>query len=450
MALSPRLSIEFANRLVRLDHKPLKLSKRFFNLYCYLAVMRKDDPLRNEGYAECEQIRNLPLWGKNQPVSIGKQISRHVAVMKRRSQNVIQSGQKVGGPFRFARSPSHIKLDVLTGSIVSYLALTDLGPVSMDDQLPRFFRFAEHYWRGSDHFNDGLLVEANKSYGRALRVAPAPHHWLATAFQIQRIHERLGEYEQVSALRLAIRKRLKMTGRYQLWAEARDLAFAALMELRNKRLNAAERFYLRALAKAGNHGLFDVIGSCHNGLEVIEKQRGNFSEAMDHYFRALDAWLLVDYFYGFQSVFFNIGVIYRSWGAQMAESGFPREAKEKYEKAIIWTEGGMSICTKLGIGYDMSEDKVLLSHLYRKIGKIEKALGLATEALNEAKMSGNQKSLALATRQLATALLAKGKKDDAARLIKATYRKLKPVFAALLGDPLLKMLELQPSTTSPA
>jgi tetratricopeptide (TPR) repeat protein len=442
--LSSRLSIEFANRVIKLGTRPLKLTPRFFDLYCYLAVMRLDDPLHNEGYVDCDQVRALVLWSRNQSLSIGKQISRHVLSMQKRHRNVIQSGQKVGGPFRLSLAPSRIRLDVPTSTIVAHLALSDVVSTSSTDQLRQFFKFAEYYWRGSDFFNDGRLHEARDSYQRALRVASASHHWLASAFQIQRILERVGEYGKVPALRRAIRNNLSKTGRYQPWAEARNLVLSALTELRNKQLDAAEGLYLKALAKTGSTGPFDVVGYCHNGLGVIEKKRGHFPEAMNHYFKALDAWLLVDYFYGFQSVFFNIGAIYDAWASQMAESGFPDEAKVKYEIAIAWTEGGLNICTKLGIGYDMSEDKVLLSHLYRKLGKVEKAMGFATEALEEAKESGNPRSLALATRQLAKAYLAEGKSDEAARVIQENCSTMKPAFANLLGDPLLKVLGGRP------
>jgi tetratricopeptide (TPR) repeat protein len=352
----PALSISFRNRQISLDGRCLRLTKRFFNLYCYLAVMRLSDPVGDGGYTSCEQIHNLQAWTRNTSASVGKQISRHVLKMKTAKCNLIESEQKVGGPFRLALPGSRIKMDVPTEIVLKHFSLPPLGKAKTGDWEPKAARsFTEQYWRGVSNFNDGQLSKALRQFRSALDGAVSPHHWLASSFHIQQILERRGDAEEARKLRLEGSKRLKEAGRYHLWAEAKNAALAAWSDYREGRLDVAETAYLKVLAMIQDHGLLDVLGQVHNGLAGIEKNRGHYPEAMAYYLEALNAWLLADYFYGFQAIYFNIAVIQRDWGDSLAKQDLEAAAKEKYETAREWAEACLALCKGMAIGDDTAD-----------------------------------------------------------------------------------------------
>ena len=80
------------------------LTKRFRYLYYYLALRRLEDPMGRGGYVLPEEVLMLPSWGKNNVVSVGKQIRRHKLEMDKVGRNIIDAQQKIYGPFRL-RSP---------------------------------------------------------------------------------------------------------------------------------------------------------------------------------------------------------------------------------------------------------------------------------------------------------------------------------------------------------
>src|SRR5580658_8443890 len=145
-ARTPLLSIKFLDRQINLKGKPLRLTKRFFNLYCYLAAMRIEDPAANGGFVDCEQIRRLPDWTRNDRLSAGKQISRHVLRMKALGKNMIEAEQRVGGPFRLRVIPSRIRLDVPAPLIFKHFALPGFASKRAVEWVPGAARvFTEQY-----------------------------------------------------------------------------------------------------------------------------------------------------------------------------------------------------------------------------------------------------------------------------------------------------------------
>ena len=90
----------------------LALSKRFYQLYCRLAVARLKSVAVDKGFVDLEEIARLPLWGKNTLMSVGKQINRHIAKMRNAGIALIEGQQKVKGPFRLGVLPAQIRLDM--------------------------------------------------------------------------------------------------------------------------------------------------------------------------------------------------------------------------------------------------------------------------------------------------------------------------------------------------
>lgn len=433
------LSIQFADRKVMVGKRPLRLTKRFFNLYCLLAAARKDDPQQNGGFVDLEQIRHLPYWERNEPISVGKQISRHVlALRKHRGLNLIEAEQKTGGPFRLAVPASSIELDVSTPALLYALALPAKGASEAARHAARAFRFYRFYWTGAGRFDDGLLDLADEAFRGARAEAAAGIQRLAVDIYLQRILERRGDLDAAEGIYRKVPSNLTAAGRFRLWAESRNLVLAAWRQYRRGDIEAAERLNLKALALIQGKGYPQVLGDIYNGLGEVCKARIEYAQALSWYFQALEQWFLAEYFYGFQAVCFNIGRIHRLWGDQLRKN-YPKEAKEKYRTALAWVEECTSLCKELGIGYDTCEAEVMLSNLHYHLGTFDKALSSARRAREIAAESSNQRSIVLAARALADVYLVTGKAQQARAVIGETRRTVKRPYLALLGDDLLTL-----------
>jgi tetratricopeptide (TPR) repeat protein len=433
MRRSPTLSINYGERQIGFCGRALRLNKRFFNLYCYLTVMRLEDPGKSGGYAECEQIRHLPGWTRNTPLSVGKQISRHMLSMGR-GQSAVESEQRVGGPFRLRVPPSRISLDIPTGVLVKHLSLEGGSRELSDEKFIDSLKvFTDRYWRGASNFNDGKFSQALRQFRLALEATDRPAHWLVAAFYIRRIHDRRGDFEEAARLRQDCAERIKKSGKYWAWARAKDLSIAAWAEFELHHLDEGEKLYTEALSVVQGWGFWDILGDIHNGLGGITQAKGDYPTSLSHYLRALDAWLLVDYFYGLQAVYFNIAVIHKNWGNQLHDEGNATAARERYHHALKWADASVTLAMSMAVGDDTAEAELLLSDVNRRLGRFEKALKYASDARDHAERIGNQRSFVLSVRAYAGVLLDQGKADEALAHVRQHLPSMKPSMRRVLG-----------------
>ena len=437
--LSPSLFIEFSKRQIHRDGRLLELSPRFADLILYLAAMRVADPLRGEGFVECQQILNIPSWSRNQALSVGKQISRWVKESNLEHGPLIESRQRVYGPFRIALPPDQIELGAEPEEIIAELTLADSKTALGSKRGEEVFEFSRHYWQGVNCFDNGKLSQAREAFEKAIGTALVPQQRLAASFYLRRILERTGDLEEADRLRGEAAAWLEGAGRYQCWAEARDMVLSAWRLYRDEEFDAAERLYRKALLPAQAHGFFQIMGDIRNGLGEIAKQRGNYPEAIRQYLEALDVWLLSDYFYGFQAVYFNIGVVYRLWGDQLSGRS-AAAARQKYELAAEWTERCIELCRSMNVGLETSEAEAQLCSLYVKLGRHVAALRTGLVAQTMAFFSGNQRSILASTRALVGAYLARNKPEQAGKVLERTSRSLSDRFREILARDFLKFL----------
>jgi tetratricopeptide (TPR) repeat protein len=399
--------------------------------------MRLEDPLKRGGFVECGEIHQLPGWGGCDIASVGKQVDRWLSSLPRICRHVIEARQKIQGPFRLRASPNRVHLDVPLDTVTRHLLLSSTQAAG---SIRPSFTFSAKYWSGVREFNNGSLSESIKEFQAARRLAPSAIARTSALNYLQRIFERQGDTNKANDAWRQSQKLLDRTGRYRTWAEAKGLILAAWRQLRRENLAPAERLYLKALRLTAGHGLFQVTGEIRNGLGVIESHRGRYVEAIDHFLYALDSWMIDDYFYGFQSAYFNIGVVYRGWGDRLRSEGLRVLAKQRYELAVEWAKACVALCYGHGLGYDTSEAEALLASLHLKLGRLDKATKYANDALTIAQESGDQRSLALALRSLARIYLARGQEGEAIALISSNAHLLKLEFRALLGPKLLALM----------
>jgi tetratricopeptide (TPR) repeat protein len=431
-------SVDWRQRVVSSRGKPLDLEPQYFDLYAFLAGRRAQLPEQDDGFASCEEIQMLGSWSRNSAASVGKQIARHVSEWEAEGKEVlIEAAKRTTGPYRIALKPQEIRLDLPPGELLAQLGLTDHSTSLALHPEDVGFRFSELYWRGVCLFDQGYLTKSYRCFRRALKKAPTPQLRAAASFYARRILERWGKHDRADAFRAQHAGDLRKCGRYEGWARTRDLNLAAWLEYRRNGPDQAETIYRKALASAQRLGQLREMGEAYNGLGEIARVRNEREKALRYYLEALDAWMLADYFWGFQAIYVNIGAMYRSWGDLLAEKGHQVRAKQKYQLAVEWTNRCTDLCREFGLGDDMAEDHAQLSSLYRKLGRADLALHHGRKAQEMALRSGNRNSVIAAMRALLAVHLERDESDQAAGVL----AKAAVVLRSAMPEALLSILK---------
>jgi tetratricopeptide (TPR) repeat protein len=394
-----KIGIRLHDREVRIGACKLRLTPQFFDLYCYLALKRLEDEDKPGGFVETANIRGLRGWQRNDSLSIGKQIRRHIKDSEKNGVRAIEGVQKTAGPFRLIAERKQIRLDVALHVLKAYLGTLSVRQPLGSEQKQRLYQFVDRISRATIRTSDGMLDEALGLYREALGFALEPYQRTMALGNIARTLERQGEFQK--ALQTCKRSvlELRRAGVEKSWAAAACNVISAWVNLRVGDLSQAEHLFEKALELVRDSGHFQILGGVHNGFGVIAKRRGEYNEALAHYQQALEFWILAEYLYGIQSVYFNIGQLHHVWGKQLA-SADTRLALQRYAVAQTWMEQCIALCEAAGTGYDTNDAEVLLSSVYRKTGQLQKALATAETAKRIAADAGNRRCLFLAYRSL--------------------------------------------------
>lgn len=381
------------------------LTKRFLYLYFYLALKRLEG--QGSGFIEVDEVLALPHWERNTSASVGKQIRRHIVKMEGLGRNIIEAKQKIHGPFRLKLSPKQIQIDVPVAVLAEKLGLNRVVKLEASKEAG-FYDFVDCLWQGEAAFADGHLKDALDSYRKASRASINPDQRVIAMQKAGRALMQLGDLEKA---RLTFQKIFEIKKLNEL-EEATNYAYLGLIKYRLRSLDEAERLFHKSLDVIQGKKYYRVLGDIHNGLGLIRKERNQYKEALMFHQRALEYWSLVDYFYGIQACYFNIGNIYKLWGDRLGEQS--KEMKETYyQLAIDWVNRCVALCEKMGIAYETSQDHILLSSLALKTGNPDKALEYAEIAIDMAKKAGNKRDIAFAHRMLGKVYLARGAQDMA-------------------------------------
>lgn len=391
------------------------LTKQFFYFYCYLVFSKLKDEKNMGGFVSTEEVISLPYWENNTLTSIGKQVRRHIVQMEKIGRSIIESKQKIYGPFRLILPADHIEIDVSIPHLMEFLNLIHVGKLD-SDQEQRFYKYIEFMWEGDANFDDGLLRKALLLYKKAAKVALNPAQTITANLKIGRTLGRLGNPDEALVI---FRKLLK-----NKWLNEHEKASTcthyAWVEYRTGNLSKAEELYYKALESARGNKYFKVLGEIYNGLGLIKKEYGHFHESIAFYQRALEYWSLIDYFYGIQAAYYNIGNLHRIWGDHTSDK-HPALKNSHYQKAKEWTLRCISLCQKIGIAYETSLDHILLSELFLKAGDPDKAIEYAKIANEMAIAAGNKNDIGYSYKVLSEAYAAKGE----TALAKAAFLKFR-------------------------
>jgi hypothetical protein len=88
----------------------------------------------------------------------------------------------------------------------------------------------------------------------------------------------------------------------------------------------------------------------------------------------------------------------------------------------MWIKQCMSLCARLAIADDVSDDRILLSHVHRRLGNSVLALKAATEARDNSVRAGNERCIALACREIAIAYIDRGDERQALEAVEECER----------------------------
>ena len=327
--------------------------------------------------------------------------------MEKIGHNVIESRQKIYGPFRLIIPPDHIELN---GSLNDLKDLLDLRHITElpKDEAAKFYTFVESMWYGYDNFNKGHLPEALVSFEQALSSAVNEDQKIVATQKVCHALARLGNFDEALTLCQKTLEFETLDAREHAWS----LILIAWIKLQQNLSNEAEELYYQALDLIRERRDNKIKGYVNNGLGLIRKSRGQVKEAMAFYQRALEYWSISDDFYGIQAAYFNIGNLYKVWGDQSGKQD-EKDQIPRYHHGIEWVMRCSSLCERMGIGNDMSQDQILLAKLHLKMGDIVKAEEYANIGNERALKSDNKLDIAYSYRMLGRVYMTKGERERA-------------------------------------
>jgi hypothetical protein len=82
------IRISITDRLVLVGERELRLTPKFFRLYCLLAYQRAAG---RDCFVTCRGIHRLQGWGRASVASIGKEIHRHIRQMLKAGWDLVES-----------------------------------------------------------------------------------------------------------------------------------------------------------------------------------------------------------------------------------------------------------------------------------------------------------------------------------------------------------------------
>ena len=368
-----------------------------------------------------DQIAGLPGWQANDLISVGKQVRRHVLEMAESGRCVLEARQKVNGPFRLALAANRIHADVPWQDVRASLGSIVAGSSNPVEDRLRLFEFVEDAWKSHAALNEGKLRAAERSCRSASGRMVSEELRAFAAYNLAKTLERRGQYD---AARQIVDESAGALGRgpQVRWPLAKLLVLSAWLHFRANNLPQAERHYQRALQLIEPRGDNQLLGEIYNGLGLIAARERRHAEAEALFERALERWILSEHFYGIQAIYFNLARVSSALGDRLWEHGYPADSRGPYLQALMWIKQCMSLCARLAIADDVSDDRILLSHVHRRLGNSVLALKAATEARDNSVRAGNERCIALACREIAIAYIDRGDERQALEAVEECER----------------------------
>jgi len=443
------LTISLNNRSIKTeDGFKYPIKKQFFNLYLLLVLERIEPNRSNSGFVDINKIAELEFWERNKSLSIGKQIRRHILLMEGIGRNVIESVQKINGPYRLILKPSQIVIDENINDLRDFLGFNNLNNISMQKDEETFFTFVEKIWEGDILFNEGNLKNAMVQYESAIKEGKNSGNIISAMHRLGRVLERLGKYKEAEDTYRKAKKLIHSERPHYYRLLAENNAYESWLQLRQREIKKAEKLSFKALDLLRGTTHDRLLGDIYNTFGKIRELNNKFDKALSYYKRSLSFWVAASYFYGIQACYFNIGNLYKIWAdndLKLNNFQLTDYAIDKYEKAIRWAKECGNICDRTGLGYDTSQSLIVASYCYYRLEKFNESLITAEQAKKFADVSGNTQDLAASCKRLGIAYWNLEESEKATRFLNEStnyYTKLGNTKEVIKIQEKMKELEL--------
>jgi tetratricopeptide (TPR) repeat protein len=432
------------------------LTKRFLYLYVYLAFERTKKPF-DGGFIDAERIRHLPFWEKNTLISIGKQVRRHIEEMERLGRNLIEARQKIKGPFRLKLDPQRIVFDSSDELVRTFLGLDKLAVFYVEETEVDLYRYVEEIAKGDILFKEGLMPKALATFRAALKQSISINQRMAILLRIGRILERQGNYGEALRTYEDAEKLVREEAGLDYYDSANLYTNLAWLYYRENNLELSEKTHLRALdlIRGKTHNL--LFGRIYNGLGKISEARGNYEEAVGFFKNALLFECQDSDFYGIQAAYFNIGNVYKGMADQLykvkdgTKKEMPKLARDYYLQAMNWANKCIDLCDRAGVGDETSQDRLLVSYCYYRLGNPKKAFLYAEEAEKMASTAANKRDMALSYELMGKTLRMMGgdTADRASQLLEKSLEYYREIGHTQRIKRLTSQLNIGPKSATP-
>ena len=250
-------------------------------------------------------------------------------------------------------------------------------------------------------------------------------------------HARLGQMDAASAWALSALMRARMLG--DRTVEVRALNISGAIALERGGINESIHYFARAQEEAMLEGDLGTVGRAANNLGVIANMQGEYGRAVGSFTTALGAYERVRNERGIAESHHNLGIVYRDQGklaeALSAADDAVREATQADDaslraqtlagRAEIRTAAGdaelairearlaIELHRALHDQVRMAEDQRILANALAVTGKVDEAVALLNEVMEQAEEFDRPLLLGSAQRDLAQLTFRRGQLEVA-------------------------------------
>lgn len=438
-----------------------KNKTRYFNLYCYVAIVRREQPSRAS--VTLAEISRLKGWETAELASIGKKVDVEIKRMRKQGLDLIEpEGEPTQGPYRFALAPAQFEFEVADlDTLRAELLWPERESYIPAGAVQRFFRFVGLV---SDSIAAAQSGDGDAEVAllqSALDSAVFPQQRALVLLYMARPAVRDGNTAEVSRLHALVRGELPFCGDYRRWADARlHEQWAAAIYSRStqqgRQLTSRELKDLSRQIEMGLHATGNDIHSVVTAdllqlLATVRTDRGRYRNALRLLQRALDSAVFGYNMYAVQEIYFSIAEIYSDWAdrqhrraKEAAErSGKPvnvKAATELYTQALTWADEAVSIQQRFGYDKESGKAELLRSQLLLRLDElrqgvehaVERAIAAATKAYATAERNRDLQIQVFASEALARAHLQGGQLFEAYSVLKRCADAVPPEKFALM------------------
>lgn len=297
------------------------------------------------------------------------------------------------------------------------------------------------------HERSGAIAEALECYRAAVAEAAGSGDHAVEAEALRRLavlHHRRNERE--TACQLAGRSHAIARERGEAVLAGEALNVLAGFALEGGAMEEARDRFREALELAGDDP--GLRGRIEQNLGILANVRGEHAEAVTHYRRSLEGFLLSGDQRGCAIAHHNLGMVCadrQRW--EEADQHFRRSleitrvvgdvhleglcllnhsevhvARQRYEEARSNAERALEIFERLGARLDKADAYKVLGVVYRETGRFTLAESRLQSAIEQAVATGSVLSEAEASRELARLYQGMGRNQEALQLLNAAHR----------------------------